>query len=299
MPNKGIFYALGAYLAWGFLPVYWKLLQSVPALEILSHRIVWSLFFMGTILVYKRRWQWLPLVRKEKRILFTFFLSAVVLAINWGTYIWAVNANRVVETSLGYFINPLISVLLGVIFLRERLRRGQWSAIALAALGVFYLTLIYGSLPWISLTLAFSFGTYGLLRKTARLGAIEGLVIETACLFVPAFLYLLFLGYTGVGAVGTVSTTTTVLLLGTGLATAVPLLWFGLAARRLTLTTIGILQYIAPTCQFLIGVFLYHEVVTTNQFVGFCFIWIALIVYSAEGIIHNRSLAKPAGSTAV
>jgi chloramphenicol-sensitive protein RarD len=205
----------------------------------------------------------------------------------------------VVETSLGYFINPLISVLLGVIFLRERLRRGQWTAVAIAAGGVIYLTLIYESIPFIALTLAFSFAIYGLIRKTAPLGALEGLALETAWVFIPSLFIILYLQKTGQGALGNVSLSTTLLLIGAGLATAVPLLWFGMAARRIPLSSIGILQYIAPTCQFLIGVFLYHEPFNLTSLVGFCLIWLALIIFTAESLVHNRKQAQIKIVTAV
>lgn len=288
--NKGYLYAIGAYLAWGFLPIYWKGLQGIPALEILSHRIVWSLVFICLLLTVKRHWHWLHSALRSPRIMITFLATAVILSINWGTYIWAVNADQVVETSLGYFINPLISVLLGVIFLHERLRHWQWVSVAVAAIGVLYLTLIYGSLPWIALTLAFSFGFYGLIRKTAALDALEGLALETAWIFLPALAIIMFSELSGNGALGQRELSTTLLLIGAGLATAVPLLWFGMAARRIPLTSIGILQYLAPTCQLMIGVFLYKEPFDTNQLIGFCLIWLALLIYTSESISHTRKL---------
>ncbi len=290
--NKGYLYAVAAYVVWGFLPVYWKALQSVPALEVLSHRIVWSLVFITLLLTLRHNWHWLLGAIHSPRVLFIYFISAIFLSINWGTYIWAVDANRVVETSLGYFINPLISVLLGVIFLRERLRQGQWTAVAVAAGGVIYLTAVYQSLPWIALVLAFSFGLYGLIRKTAPLDALEGLTLETAWVFVPSLLFIIYQAARGTGAYGQGSPATTLLLMGAGVATAVPLLWFGMAARRIPLSSIGILQYIAPTCQLLIGVFLYDEPFNRAMLLGFCLIWLALIIFSTESIVHNRKQVK-------
>jgi chloramphenicol-sensitive protein RarD len=268
-------------------------------LETLSNRIVWSLVLLLLLLTTRHHWQWLKPALKNRRIMLTYLLSGSILAVNWGTYIWAVNSNQVVETSLGYFINPLVSVLFGVWFLQEKLRRGQWKAVAVAALGVSYLTLIHGSLPWIALTLAFSFAIYGYIRKTAALDALAGLTLETAWLFLPALMVLLYLQREGVGNWGQGDWHITVLLMGTGLATAVPLLWFGMAARRIPLSSIGILQYIAPTCQFLIGVFLYHEPFNLTSLVGFCLIWLALIIFTAESLVHNRKQAQIKIVTAV
>lgn len=288
--NKGVLYAIGAYLVWGFLPLYWHALYHVPALEILANRMVWSLGFVLLVLAYRRQWRWLSVVLRQKRTLLIYLLTATVLAVNWGVYIWAVNADHVVETSLGYFINPLISVLMGVLFLQERLRRGQWVAVALAAAGVLYLTLIYGRLPWIALVLAFSFGFYGLIRKQGPLGGLEGLTLETGWLFIPASVAIVYWQSQGMGALGTVDTATTFLLVFTGVATAVPLLWFGMAAKRIPLSTIGILQYIAPTFQFMLGVFWFHEPFDQAQLVGFLLIWAALAIYSGEGYWRYRLL---------
>jgi chloramphenicol-sensitive protein RarD len=288
--NKGYLYGIGAYLIWGFLPIYWKLLDDIPPIETLSSRIVWSLVLIGLLLAIRRHWRWLRPALKDRRIMLTFLQSGLILAVNWGTYIWAVNANRVVETSLGYFINPLVSVLLGVWFLHERLRRGQWTAVIIATLGVIYLTFFYGSLPWIALTLAFTFAIYGYIRKTAALGALEGLTLETAWLFLPALAILIYLHQQGQGHLAQGDWQITLLLMGTGIITAVPLLWFSTAARLIPLSSVGILQYIAPTCQFAIGVFLYHEPFTKTQLVGFACIWLALLIFTAEGIHHNRQL---------
>ena len=285
--NKGVGYALAAYIFWGFLPIYWKFLNHVPAQEILMHRIAWSFVFLLLVLSYKRYWSWLSAL-KDWRVLLTFLASSLLLTVNWGLYIWAVNAGYIVEASLGYFINPLVNVVLGLLFLRERLRRGQWLAVAFAVVGVGYLTITYGALPWISLTLAFSFGTYGLLRKTAKLDALAGLSLETALLFVPAAGYLIWLQVNKTAVFLHTDPISNVLLIFTGVVTAVPLLWFALGARQVPLTTMGVLQYAAPTLQFLIGVFLYHEPFTHDRLIGFSFIWVALAIYSVEMVINGR-----------
>ncbi|MBN1149459.1 MAG: EamA family transporter RarD [Anaerolineales bacterium] len=291
--NRGILYAASAYLLWGFLPVYWKALQSVPATQILSHRIVWSMVFLAALIAWKRDWARLRQAIAAPKTLLAGFLAACLLAVNWLTYIWGVNAGFVVETSLGYFINPLVNVMLGVIFLRERLRPWQWLPVGLAAAGVAYLTLTYGSLPWIALTLAFTFGLYGLIKKLASLGALTGLALETGILFGPALLYLLYLGSQGVGAFSSQGAPIDALLAATGVVTAFPLLLFGMGARRIHLSTLGILQYIAPTCQLFLGVLVYGEPFTPARLVGFGLIWAALIFYSVEGYTVQRKSKPP------
>jgi chloramphenicol-sensitive protein RarD len=290
--TTGVFYGAGAYLLWGLLPIFWKALHHVPALEILAHRMVWSLVFVVVLLALQGHWRWLVPTFRNRRILLTFTISALLLSLNWFMYIWAVNSGHIVETSLGYFINPLVNVLLGTLFLKERLRPWQAAAILVALLGVLYLTLRYGALPWIALTLAVSFGVYGLLRKTAPLSSLEGLTLETLLLFVPALLYLLSLAFTGRGAFGHTDLATMLLLAGGGIATALPLLLFAAGARRVTLTLMGILQYIAPTMQFLIGVFVYHEALSRDRLIGFCLIWLALAIYSLEGLLRTGRAAR-------
>jgi chloramphenicol-sensitive protein RarD len=286
--NRGVLYAAAAYLMWGFFPVYWKWLQAVPAVEILTHRMTWSLLFVVGLLAYRRHWSWIRPALRDRRTVLTFLSSAVLLAVNWFTYIWGVNHGFIVETSLGYFINPLVNVVLGVFFLRERLRAGQWAAVAMAAGGVLYLTLSYGALPWIALTLAFSFGLYGLLRKTARLDSLEGLSMETGLLFLPALGYLLYLEAAGQGSFGHAGTATTLLLALAGVATAVPLLFFAIGARLIPLSLLGILQYLAPTIQFLLGVLVYGEPFTPERLVGFGLVWSALLIYTIESIYVRR-----------
>jgi chloramphenicol-sensitive protein RarD len=289
MTNKnGVLAVVGAYTLWGFLPLYWKSVQAVPAFELLCHRMVWAFLFVALLLARRGQWEWLRQARKNRGTLITFLGTACILALNWFTYIWAVNTGHIVDASLGYFINPLFSVLLGVLFLRERLRRWQWIAIGLAAGGVIFLTLGYGAFPWIALTLAVTFGFYGLLRKTAPLGALEGLSLETAVLFLPALAYLVYLESVGAASFGHTGATIGILLALTGVATALPLLWFAYGTRRATLTTVGILQYIAPTLQFLLGVLVYGESFAKTRMIGFCVIWIALLIYSLEGVMEGR-----------
>lgn len=292
--NKGILYALGAYLTWGFLPLFWKAVQAATPMEILSHRIVWSLLLLVGILGIQQRWGWLAPALRDRRTLGAFLLSTLLLGINWLVYIWAVNAGQIVEASLGYFINPLVNVVFGVLFLQEQMRPGQWLAVGLAALGVLYLTVTLGAPPWVGLTLAFSFAGYGLLRKTARLNTLEGLTFETSFLFLPALAYLLYLGGTGQGVFGVVSGQLTGLLLLSGVFTALPLLLFAAGARRIPFSLVGILQYIAPTIQFLLGVYLYGEPFSPARLVGFGLIWLALALYSAETLWRRNALRSAA-----
>src|SRR5215216_6376709 len=230
--KKGMFYAIGAYIAWGFLPVFWKALHDVPALEILAHRVVWGLAVAVVLVTYRIGWQWISPIVRNKRTLLTFAASALLLSLNWFIYIWAVNAGHIVQTSLGYFINPLVNVLLGVLFLKERLRGGQGIAIAIALGGVLYLTVQYGALPWIALGLAVSFGFYGLLRKTAQLDSLEGFTLEILLLFLPALAYLLYRESLGSAAFAHTGVITSLLLACAGVVTAGPLLLFAAGARR-------------------------------------------------------------------
>jgi chloramphenicol-sensitive protein RarD len=285
--NKGIWYALGAYITWGLFPIYWRLLAGIPALQLLGHRIFWSfLLLFGIVLaarqinVFRASLSW--------RVVLTYSLAAVLIAINWLTYVWAVGAGFIVETSLGYFINPLLAVLLGVIFLRERLRPLQWLPIGLAAAGVLYLTFAYGSLPWVALTLAFSFAFYGLVKKTAPLGALHGLTLETGVLFLPAIAFLLFSKFSGSGAFMHTSPLLDVMLVGAGLVTVVPLWMFSTAAQRIPLTMIGVLQYINPTMQFLLGVLIFKEPFDHRRLLGFGVVWVALIFFGLEGYFAQR-----------
>lgn len=286
--NIGIFYALGAHLCWSFFSIYFKLLAEIPSFEVLLHRMVWSLFFICAILFFLRRKEWLLPTLKSPRILLTFSASAALLAINWFTYIWAVQSGRVIDASLGYFINPLVNVLLGVMFLKEKLRPVQWSAITLAAAGVLWLTLQQGQLPWVSLILAFSFATYGLIRKTAPLGALEGLATETLLLFPFAASAMLWLMFHEQSGFLQSSPGIQFLLLLAGPITSIPLLMFAAGARRLSMTTLGLMQYINPTIVLLLGVLMWHEPFSQTRLAGFALIWAALLLYSAESLFFEK-----------
>ena len=285
MKKNGTLAAFLAYVLWGILPIYWHGLKGVPATEILAHRFVWSLVFILIVLAVTRRWEWLRLVFRRPAAYGRYVVTAILLAINYGVYLWANNSGHLVEASLGYFINPLINVLLGMVFLHERLRRWQAVAVIIALLGVAYLTVDLGRLPWVALTLALSFGTYSLLRKTGKLGSIEGSTLEMLLLFIPSLAYLAVLGNQGTGALGRSDLVATLLLLGAGAATAIPMLLFNYGARFVTMITLGLLQYVAPTLQFLIGVFLFGEPFDQSRLVGFLVIWTALAIYSIEGFV--------------
>ena len=289
--NKGTLFGGSAYFLWGIFPIYWKWLKTVQPMEILLHRIVWSLVFVTVVLMLVKRWSWLKLIRSRPSIILIFAGTGVILALNWLTFIWAVNSGYIVEASLGYFINPLLNVLLGFLLLKERLRPWQVVAVGIAALGVAWLTVNYGAFPWIALTLAVSFGFYGLLRKIAPLGSMEGLFLETLFLLVPALFGMLILQARGSAAFFHGEAMTTLLLIFSGAVTAVPLILFSSSARQISLTALGLLQYIAPTLQFLIGVIIYHEPFSTARLIGFCIIWGALAVYILEGVSYSHRSA--------
>ncbi len=286
--NKGMLYALGAYIMWGLFPIYWKWLQDVPALQVIGHRILWSFLLLVVVILATRQWTKFRSTLTW-RVVGIYLTAGVLLSVNWLIYVWGVNAGHIVETSLGYFINPLLSVLLGMIFLGERLRPAQWVPLGLATAGVVYLTWTYGSLPWIALSLAFSFGVYGLVKKMAPLGSLYGLTLETGLVFLPALAYLLFVESSGQGAFGHTDVLSNVLLIGAGVVTTIPLLMFASAARRIPLTMVGVMQYIAPTLQFLIGVLIYKEPFSTTRLIGFSLVWIALVFFWAEGYIAYRA----------
>ncbi|MGC8779666.1 MAG: EamA family transporter RarD [Anaerolineae bacterium] len=278
--RRGILAAAFVYLLWGLLPIYWKALAAVPSQELMAHRVVWSWPIAFLLLLAQGQAPRLGQIARRPAAWFPFIASAALLSINWLTYLWANNNGHIVETSLGYFMNPLVNVLLGMVFLRERLRPGQWIAVALACAGVSYLTLSYGQPPWISLTLAFSFGLYALIRKTAALGSIEGLTLELGVMFVPAAAFLLHRALIGAGAFGRLGVRTDLMLIVGGVLTCIPLVLFAFGARRVPLTTMGLLQYTSPTLQFLIGVFMFGEPFTPARLIGFGFIWAALAIYT-------------------
>lgn len=289
---RGFALGVAAYLLWGLFPLYWPLLEPAGAVEILAHRIAWSVLTMLVVVIASRRLPHLRrlFLRHRARNLLT--VAAVVIAVNWGTYIYGVNNHRVVETSLGYFINPLVTVLMGVLILRERLRRWQWAALAIASAAVVGLAIEYGHPPWIALTLAFSFGTYGLAKKQAGVDAVESLTFETLVLFPLALGYLFWLGgsgdshFTGHGAAHML------LLASTGVITAVPLLCFGAAAIRVPMTTLGLLQYLAPILQFLLGVTLLDEHMSAMRWVGFGLVWVALVIFTVDAGQYRRRQAR-------
>ena len=291
MTANGTLVALLAYVLWGVFPVYWKMIADVPALEILYHRMVWSFVFAVILLSTKRHGQWLRQVWGHPRILLTSLLTACLLSLNWFIYIWAVNSGHIVDASLGYFINPLVNVFLGVLFLKERLRGAQWLAICLAGAGVGYLMANQGGLPWVSLSLAFSFGIYGLLRKTASLKSLEGFALETGYMFLPGLMALLLLAGNGGGSFGQGDMFKNIMLPLTGVATALPLLFFAYGAQRITLTRLGILQYVAPTLQFLLGVMLYGEVFSEVRVTGF-----TIIQYLTEHLNSGTYCFSPLSS---
>jgi chloramphenicol-sensitive protein RarD len=293
----GMLYAATAYTLWGLFPIYFKALQNVSPGEILWHRIAWAFVFLLIVLAVRRQWQWIPKVARQPKVLAGFTASAVLLSINWYIYIWSVNNDHIVDASLGYFMNPLVSVLLGFLLLHERLRPAQWAAVALAAAGVAWLTWQAGHPPWIGLGLAFSFGFYGLLRKTAALGALEGLALETSLLFPIAFGYLVWLAVNDQNAFLHASVASKWLLVAAGPITAIPLLLFATGARRIPMSTLGLLQYLAPSLQLLLGVWLYNEPFGENRLLGYAVIWSALVLYSLEGIrrVWRSSAISPAG----
>jgi chloramphenicol-sensitive protein RarD len=289
--RTGILSAASAFLCWGLFPLYFHALGEVPSLQILAHRMVWSLLFLLIVLALRKQWAWLNLLR-QPRVFGSFVASALLLSVNWLIYIWAVNNGHVIEASLGYFINPLVNISLGYLILKERLRRAQWMAIGVAALGVAWLTWQAGTVPWIALALAFSFGGYGLMRKTAALGALEGLSFETMVLFPIAAAYVVWLTVHGQNVfLTTDSNTTRLLLLAAGPTTAIPLLLFASGARQIPLSVLGLLQYLSPTLQFLLGVWIFHETFSAERLVGFLLIWLALALFAAEGLLRRPAAA--------
>jgi len=296
--RRGTLYAVAAYGLWGLLPLYLVLLRPAGAVEILSHRVVWSFLLLIGVLAVMRRWRWLRGALRQPRTMLGLTAAAMLIASNWGTYIYGVSTARVVEVSLGYFVNPLISVLLGVVVLRERLRAWQWVAVGVGTVAVVVLSVDYGRPPWLALVLAFSFGGYGLIKKLVGAPAVEGMTIETAVLFIPATAYLVWLqvgghavfGHAGSGLAdaGHGAALTSMLLVGCGVVTAVPLLLFAGAANRVPLTVLGICQYIAPTLQLLIGVLVLGEPMPPARLAGFGLVWAALLVFTVDAVRHTR-----------
>ncbi|HMZ08194.1 MAG TPA: EamA family transporter RarD [Anaerolineales bacterium] len=291
--NKGILSGIAAYAMWGFFPIYWKLLHNVPAVQLLGHRISWSFLLLVMYILVTSQWKDFRASAFKPNVLGIYAVAGVLLSLNWLIYVWGVNAGYIVETSLGYFINPLLSVLLGVFFLREKLRPMQWVPVVLATIGVIYLTITYGRLPWIALSLAVTFGLYGFVKKLSPLGSVFGLTLETGIVFPIALIYLSFVQVNGTGAFLHDGPMVDFLLIGGGIVTTIPLIMFATAAKQIPLNMIGVLQYFAPTIQFLIGVFLYKEPFDSTRFIGFGIVWLALIVFWVENFIAHRTPVEP------
>jgi len=286
--RAGVLLGAAAYLMWGLFPLYFPLLEPAGSLEILGHRVVWSTATIGALALALGRRRALVRLLADRRTRRYLVVAAVAISLNWGGYIYGVTHDRVVETALGYFVNPLVTVLAGVVVLGERLRRLQWAAVGLAGVAVTVLTIAYGRPPWIALLLAFSFATYGLAKKQANAGAVESLTIETLVLSPLALGYLVWLGSTGGADFGRHGTVHALLFLTAGVVTAVPLICFGAAATRIPLTTIGLLQYLAPILQFLLGVLWFGEAMPAARWVGFTLVWVALVLFTAEALTHRR-----------
>ncbi len=286
--RSGVLLGAAAYLCWGFFPLYWPLLDPASSLEILAHRVIWSLLFVLVLITAMGKWSAFAVIAKDHRLMLILTAASVVIALNWGGFIYGVTNGHVIETSLGYFINPLVTVLLGVFVLKETLRPTQWAAVAVGALAVVVLAVDYGRPPWIALLVAFSFATYGFLKKKANLGAFEGLGMETLILSPVALAFLVALQLRGSLTFGHAGTGNVLLLIGTGIVTAIPLLLFGAAATRLTLTTIGLLQYLGPILQFIFGLMFFHEAMGTARWIGFILVWVALVIFTTDAVTSRR-----------
>ncbi|WP_051717746.1 EamA family transporter RarD [Streptomyces sp. NRRL F-5727] len=296
--RAGLLYGIASYAMWGLVPLYWPLLKPASAGEILAHRMVWSFVFVGLALLVLRRWGWVRELAASPRKLGLLTIAATVITVNWGLYIWSVNNGHVVESSLGYFINPLVTIALGVLVLKERLRPAQWAAVGIGFAAVLVLAVGYGRPPWISLVLAFSFAVYGLVKKQVNIGGLESLAAETAVQFLPALGYLVLLGTRSELAFGSEGPAHMALLASTGIVTAVPLICFGAAAIRVPLSTLGLLQYLAPTFQFLLGVVYFHEAMPPERWAGFSLVWLALTLLTWDALrTARRSRAAVARAT--
>jgi chloramphenicol-sensitive protein RarD len=296
MKNIGIVYALSAYFIWGMAPIFWRLIDHIPSLEIVAHRMLWSTILVLIVIVIMGQWRQFSVLIKQRKMLGMLFMASLLISINWGVYIWAVNSGHIVESAMGYFINPLVNVLLGVIFFRERLRITQSLAIGLVVIGVAYLIFVHGEIPYIALTLALTFGVYGALKKTIVVPATHGMAIETGLMVVPVIAYLAYLNSTGNMAFGQSSTDDLVLILG-GAFTLAPLLFFAAAARRISMTSLGMTQYLGPTLQLILGIWVFNEPFGPERQIAFGFIWLALLLYTADQL-NNRRLRRVAANTA-
>jgi len=293
--KKGIIYGFLAYLSWGLLPLYWRMFDMMPAGEILAHRILWSFVFVAVLVTLGKRWKQLKSVVRERKSRLAVLLCSIFISCNWLLFIWAVNTGNVIETSLGYYMNPLISVLFAVVFLKEKLLAGQWAAIIIAAIGVLLMAVQYGHVPWIAIVLAISFALYGLAKKMAQLDVLLGLTWETMIVVPIAIIYMTFIQADGSATVFSLSGGSMLLLLLSGAFTALPLFWFAKAAEKLPLSVVGFIQYIAPTTSLILAIFVFHEPFTEGQFVSFTFIWLALIIYTITSFRkskESRQLSK-------
>ncbi|MEV3928741.1 EamA family transporter RarD [Streptomyces sp. NPDC049944] len=286
--RAGLLYGIGAYGMWGLVPLFWPLLEPSGAVEILAHRMAWSLGVVGIALLFLRRWAWIGELIRQPRRLALIAVAATVISVNWGLYIWSVNNGHVVEASLGYFINPLVTIAMGVLLLGERLRPVQWTAVATGFAAVLVLAIGYGQPPWISLVLAFSFATYGLVKKKVNMGGLESLAAETAVLFVPALGFLVWLGASGDASFLSGGAGHGALLAATGLVTAIPLVCFGAAAIRVPLSVLGLLQYLAPVFQFALGILYFHEEMPPERWAGFGLVWVALTLLTWDALRTAR-----------
>ena len=289
---SGLIFGGLSFLIWGISPLYWKALAHVPAIEIVLHRIVWSFVLLVPLILIRRKWAEFTATFKSGQGMLILLVSTLLVSCNWLLYIWAVNAGHLLQASLGYYINPLVNVFLGMVFLKEKLRRPQVLAVLLAALGVLYLTIFFGQFPWIALTLAFTFGLYGLIHKTMSMGSLVGLTIETLIAGIPALVCLLYLDHQGLGIFLKRGIGTDLMLMASSIVTAVPLLFFSFGTRRLKLSTVGILQYMAPSCMFLMAVFLFDEPFYKAQVISFLMIWTALAIYSTDSVRYYRRVGQ-------
>ncbi len=291
--SAGIWYGILSYTLWGVLPLYWKLLQAIPALEILAHRILWSFIFLGSVLLISRGWQTMVAVLTNRKKLMILFLCGVLISFNWLTFIFAVNSNQVIEASMGYYINPLVTVLLAVLVLKERLTQWQWISILLATVGVLIITLQYGRVPWIALILAATFALYGLTKKLVGVDPVTGLTLETFIVMPVALIYILNIEITGLGSLGSVPFYMQLILAGTGIATVLPLLGFAKGLERTNLSMMGFLQYIAPTISLLLGILVFKEYFSVSHLISFCFIWVALVIFTLAnlGVLKDNKAA--------
>lgn len=296
--KSGLIFGALAYLCWGFFPLYWPLLDPASPWEVLAHRIVWTLVLCIGLLTITRTWTAFAAILRRRRLMALMAVASLVISINWGAFIWGVTNGHVIETSLGYFINPLVTVLLGVFVLGEQLRRAQWVAVALGIIAVLVLTIDYGRPPWVSLVLASTFAAYGFIKKRANLGTVEALSVETTISAPFAVAYLTFLGATGTLTFGHAGTANTLLLMGTGVVTAIPLLLFGAAATRLTLTTIGMIQYLGPILQFIFGLTIFDEPMTGARWAGFVIVWSALVIFTIDAVRNRRRTRRVADECA-